>query len=381
MKWNRRQLSLILASLISAGSNFTWPRLPGTGTQSDEGSARRYRRSAGARPAGNQTQDVTLTDVAGVLVGQTTRTDRPTGCTVVVVPDGATGGVAVRGSAPGTRETDLLRSENAVNQVHAIVLAGGSIRGLATADGVSQYLQETGVGLAFSGEIVPIVPAAVLYDLSVGDGGNAPTAADGYVACKAATAGPVDRGNVGAGAGATIGKMLGGGHMKGGVGTAGFRFDDGTVVAALVAVNSRGDVRDPYSGRLIAGALAKDGLTMRNTESTLLAPGSISRGSAGHNTAIGVVATNRTMSKAQCNRLAAVAHDGLARAVVPAHTIYDGDTLFALATNRHENVSSIGDIDRIDIAAAAAVANAVVDAVTQATTLNGIPAARDIGAV
>ena len=153
------------------------------------------------------------------------------------------------------------------------------------------------------------------------------------------------------------------------------------MVAALIAVNSRGDVRDPHSGRLIAGALGSDGRSLANTQSTLLESEGTSSGAAGQNTAIGVVATNRTMSKAQCNRLASVAHDGLARAVVPAHTFYDGDTLFALATNRSEEVSSIDDLDRIDAAAAAAVANAVIDAVTHATAIDGIPAARDIGTV
>ncbi len=381
MNWSRRQLSLMLASLVPAGSAATWPTIRAAGAWYGGRPGVQRDRGAGTRYGNGQTGAITLTDVAGVLVGQITRTDRPTGCTVVVTPDGATGGVAVRGAAPGTRETDLLRSENAIDRVHAIALSGGSAPGLATADGVLRRLQETGVGLEFGGHIVPIVPAAVLYDLGVGDGSIAPTAADGYAACKVATADPVVRGSVGAGAGATIGKMLGGGRMKGGLGSAGFRFDDGTVVAALIAVNSRGDVRDPHSGKLIAGALAGDGRTLRNTESTLLDPGGTSSGSGGQNTAIGVVATNRTLSKAQCNRLASVAHDGLARAVVPAHTIFDGDTLFALATNRGGPVSSTTDLDRVDAAAAAAVASAVIDAVTQATALDGIPAARDIGTV
>ena len=381
MKWSRRQLSLMLASLVPAGSGIAWPTARATGTWYGGHSGAQGGRGAGARYGTGQTGVITLTDVAGVLVGQITRTDRPTGCTVVVTPDGATGGVAVRGAAPGTRETDLLRSESAVDQVHAIVLTGGSAPGLATADGVVRCLLETGVGLEFGGQIVPIVPAAVLYDLGVGDGSNAPTAADGYAACKVATADPVVRGNVGAGAGATIGKMLGSGRMKGGLGSAGFRFDDGTVVAALIAVNSRGDVRNPRTGTLIAGALASDGRTLRDTEAVLLHPGGTSSGSGGQNTAIGVVATNRTLNKAQCNRLASVAHDGLARAVVPAHTILDGDTLFTLATNRGGAVSSTNDLDRIDAAAAGAVASAVVAAITQATALDGIPAARNIGTV
>ncbi len=365
MKWSRRQLSLMLAALLPATSGFARP----TGAQVGERSVRRH----GDR--------VTLTDVAGVLVGQRVISQRPTGCTVVVIPGGATGGVAVRGAAPGTRETDLLRSENAIDQVHAIVLSGGSAPGLATADGVVRRLQETSVGLEFGGQSIPIVPGAVLYDLGVGTGGSAPTAEDGYAACVAATADPVARGSVGAGAGATIGKMLGRGRMKGGIGSAGFRFDDGTVIAAMMAVNSRGDVRDPADGRLIAGALAADGNTLRDTEAVLLEHGGPSSGSAGMNTAIGVVATNRTLTKPQCNRLASVAHDGLARAVVPAHTIFDGDTLFALATNNGAEVSTVSDLDRLDAAAAAAVADAVVDAITQATSLDGIPSARDIGTV
>ncbi len=365
MKWSRRRLSLTFAALLPAGSGFGWAPVAPRG-------GRRGRR---------QGDHVTLTDVAGVLVGHQTLANRPTGCTVVVTSDGATGGVAVRGAAPGTRETDLLRSENAIEQVHAVVLAGGSAPGLASADGVVRRLQEIAVGLEFGGQVIPIVPGAVLYDLGVGTGGSSPTADDGYAACAAATADPVARGSVGAGAGATIGKMLDSGRMKGGIGSAGFRFDDGTVVAALMAVNSRGDVRDPADGQLIAGALAADGHTLRDTEAVLLKHGGRSSGSAGMNTAIGVVATNRTLTKPQCNRLASVAHDGLARAVIPAHTIFDGDTLFVLATNHGAEVSAVSDLDRLDAAAAAAVANAVIDAITQATSLDGIPSARDIGTV
>lgn len=324
-----------------------------------------------------QTDRVTLTSVDGVKVGHRTREDRPTGCTVVVTEAGAVGGVAVRGAAPGTRETALLAPENTVSEVHAVVLTGGSAYGLAAADGVMRTLRDRNVGFSVGSNVVPIVPAAVLYDLGIG-GDTYPDAADGAAACDAASTDPPAEGSVGAGAGATVGKMLGGTRMKGGIGSAGFRFDDGTVVAALVAVNCRGDVRDPRSGRIIAGARKPDGSGFVDVEDALLR-GADAAAEPGANTTIGVVATNRALTKVECNRLAGVAHDGLARAIVPAHTRFDGDTLFALATGTAGPLQRPGQYDGLEVAAAAAVSESILRAVRQATGLPGIPSVSDLG--
>jgi L-aminopeptidase/D-esterase-like protein len=330
----------------------------------------------GARWVGNrrepdmerQRERITLTSIEGLQVGHHTRSDRPTGCTVVVAADGATAGVAVRGAAPGSREIALLSPENTVEQVHAVLLTGGSAFGLAAADGVMRALRARDIGFRMGRQVVPIVPGAVLYDLGLG-GDSYPDADDGAAAVAAASSAPPAEGSVGAGAGATVGKMLAGGSMKGGVGTAGFRFDDGTVVAALVAVNCRGDVREPRTGKLVAGARGVVGRILLVVDPAA-APGA--------NTTIGVVATNRELTKLQCSRLASVAHDGLARAIVPAHTRFDGDTLFALATGAAGPLTA-GDHDRLEVAAAAAVAESILRAVRLATGLPGIPAAAELG--
>jgi L-aminopeptidase/D-esterase-like protein len=323
-----------------------------------------------------QTERVSLTSVDGVKVGHRTRSDRPTGCTVVLTEAGAVGGVAVRGAAPGTREIALLEPENTVSEVHAVVLTGGSAYGLATADGVMRTLRERGIGFAVGDGVVPIVPAAVLYDLGIG-GNSYPDADDGAAACAAASTEPPAEGSVGAGAGATVGKMFGANRMKGGIGSAGFRFNDGTVVAALVAVNCRGDVREPRSGRIIAGARRPDGSGFVDVEAALLR-GAAPQDDPAANTTIGVVATNRTLTKVECNRLASVAHDGLARAIVPAHTRFDGDTLFVLATGASGPPRTTGEHDAIEVAAAAAVGESILRAVRQATGLPGIPSASEL---
>lgn len=337
------------------------------------------RRASGVQAAGSPVrQRIALTDVEGLLVGHHTRDDAPTGCSVVLAPAGATGGVAVRGAAPGSRELAMLDPLSTVEVVHAVMLGGGSAFGLAAADGVVTLLRERGVGLPFGGDHIPLVAGAILFDLPV-SGGVAPDAGDGRRAAEAAGMVVPASGSVGAGTGATVGKMFRGGAMKGGIGSAGYRFADGTVVAALVAVNCRGDVRDSASGRLIAGALGSDGRTLRDTEATLLRGEAPTTGAPGQATTIGVVATNRILTKVQCTRLASVAHDGLARAVVPAHTRWDGDTLFALATGALPAPSSDREHDALEAAAAAATADAILDAVRAATGLPGYPAARDIG--
>jgi len=321
-----------------------------------------------------------ITDVAGVAVGHFTDTRRPTGCSVVLVPDGAVAGVDVRGAAPGTRETDLLAPVNFVQQVHAVVLAGGSAWGLAAADGVAQWLEAQGAGLEVGYGKVPIVPAAVLFDLPVGDARIRPDAAAGLAACQAASTAPPAQGNVGAGAGALVGKVFGLAHaMKGGIGTASVCVGSVTV-GALIAVNAVGDVLDYATGGILAGARTPDGKVLRDTRRSLLQGVDPQAVLAGTNTTIGVVATDAALNKAQANRLATVAHDGLARAINPVHTMSDGDTLFALATGRAQGQTP--GMLTLATMAAEAVALATARAVRAASgiTVNGvyIPAARDL---
>jgi L-aminopeptidase/D-esterase-like protein len=319
----------------------------------------------------------TLTAVPGIKVGHVTLTERPTGCTVILTEAGAVAGVDVRGAAPGTRETDLLNPVNSVQQVHAIVLAGGSAFGLDAASGVMRYLDEKNIGFKVGAINVPIVPAAILIDLGVG--GNPkirPTADCGYRAAQEAGAGPVSEGNVGAGAGATIGKTAGADRaMKGGLGTAAITMPDGLIVAALVAVNAIGDVIDPATGKVIAGVRTQDGKSLADAR-TLLRSGALQQLRIGGNTTLGVVATNAALTKTQATKVAQMAHDGLARAISPAHTPADGDTVFALATGA---TSGAADVGRIGELAAEVLADAVVRAARQATSIPGYPAARDLG--
>jgi L-aminopeptidase/D-esterase-like protein len=343
-------------------------------------------RKTTAAPTVNQT----LTAVEGIKVGHHTLTERPTGCTAILVDgEGATGGISQRGGAPGTRETNLLDPLNLVERVNAIVLSGGSAFGLDAAQGVVRYLEERNVGYKTAAGVVPIVPAAILFDL--GFGGNAkvrPTADCGYKAATAATDGPVVEGNVGAGAGATVGKMGGvvehpgypAGRrmpMKAGLGSAAISLPNGLVVAAIVAVNGVGDIIDPETGKVVAGARNPDGSladVRRLLREGALAP----RPRAGENTTIGLVATNARLTKSEANRLALMADDGCARAINPSHTMGDGDTVFALATGRWSgdaNVTLIGAL------AAEAMAEAIVRAATQAASSGGLPSARELGTV
>lgn len=316
-----------------------------------------------------------LTAVAGVEVGHHTLAARPTGCTVVLAEAGAVAGVDVRGGAPGTRETDLLDPAKSVQRVHAVVLAGGSAFGLDAAGGVVRYLSERGVGYDTGVAKVPIVPAAILFDLGVGDPAIRPGADCGYRAAEAASAGPVAEGNVGAGAGATVGKLGGAGRaMKGGVGSAAVTVPGGLVVAALAAVNAVGDVVDPATGRSIAGVRTPDGKRLADAR-TLLRAGAGAGGRRGENTTLGVVATNAGLSQAEATAVAQMAHDGFARAIVPSHTPSDGDAIFALATGRHDAPVRAGTVGAL---AAEVMAEAVLRAVRAATGIPGYPAARDI---
>ncbi|MDH6593565.1 L-aminopeptidase/D-esterase-like protein [Variovorax sp. TBS-050B] len=275
-----------------------------------------------------------ITDVPGIEVGHFSDTRRPTGCTVVLAREGAVAGVDVRGAAPGTRETDLLSPGNLVQQVHGVMLAGGSAWGLAAAEGAMRWLEERGIGMDVRFGTLPIVPAAVLFDLPMGDARIRPDAAAGYAACEAARAAMPAEGNVGAGSGALVGKLFGL-HcaMKGGIGTASVTVS-GVTVGALIAVNALGDVIDPDTARPVAGARTDDGRALRDTRRALLQGDAPRPLLAGTNTTIGVVATDAVLTKVQASRLANVAHDGLARAINPVHTMSDGDTLFALATGR-----------------------------------------------
>jgi L-aminopeptidase/D-esterase-like protein len=316
-----------------------------------------------------------LTDVPGIKVGHFTMTGRPTGCTVILTGEsGAVAGVDVRGAAPATRETDVLSPVNIVQVAHAIVLSGGSAFGLDAASGVMRYLEENKIGFAFGQAHVPIVPAAALFDLSIGDGRIRPDADCGYRAAGAASAAAVQEGNVGAGAGATVGKSGGMGRaMKGGIGSASIAMPDGLIVAALVATNGMGDVIDPQNGQVVAGVRTADGKSFADAR-TLLRSGSI-RFRAGTNTTLGVIATNAVLTKTEAKRVAEMAQDGYARAIVPSHTPVDGDTIFTLATGAKTGAADAG---LVGVLAADVMAQAIVRSVRQATGIPGYPAARDL---
>lgn len=318
-----------------------------------------------------------ITDVPGLKVGQHTLTERPTGCTVLICENGATAGVDVRGSAPGTRETDLLSPTNSVQQVQAILLSGGSAYGLAAATGVVKWLEEHNLGFKIGKGVVPIVPAAILMDLGVGDFKIRPGEDHGYKACVAATTGPVAEGNVGAGAGATIGKMFGPKFsMKSGLGTASAKIGDtGIVVGALVAVNAVGDVVNPQTGKIVAGARNEDGKGYRDSMQAMMNGYRVVVPPAA-NTTIGVVATNAPFTKTQMTKIAQMAHDGYARAINPVHTMGDGDTIFAMSTGT-TNVKA--DVTAIGAIGAVVMSRAIVRAVMMATSLPefGLPAYRD----
>ena len=317
-----------------------------------------------------------LTAITGIRVGHYTLDTRPTGCTVVLTESGAVATVDVRGAAPGTRETALLDPVNTVQQVHAIVLSGGSAFGLASADGVMRYLEERNVGYPTRAANVPIVPAAILYDLGIGDDPTIhPTAECGYRAAQAATDGPVAEGSVGAGTGATVGKIGGPGRaMKGGIGTAMSDLGNGVRVAALMAVNAVGNIVDPDTGQPVAGVRTADGSTIVEVRD-LVRDTTLLDTRTGENTTIGIVATNASLTKAELAIVARMAHDGLARAVRPAHTPSDGDTIFAIATGEiTDDISLL----RIGTLAADATADAILRGVRAATGLPGYPSAGDL---
>lgn len=318
-----------------------------------------------------------ITAVPGIELGHHTLTARPTGCTVVLARAGAVGAVDVRGGAPGTREIALLDPVNSVQEVHAVVLSGGSAFGLASADGVMRYLDEQDVGYRLGRKVIPIVVGAILYDLGLeGDERIRPGPDCGYAAASTATGGgsPAE-GSVGAGAGATVGKLGGGSPMKGGFGTASITLESGLVVAAAVAVNAVGDIVDPATGEVVAGMRDASGGFV-DARRWLRAGGRRQpTDEAGANTTIGVVATNAQLTKAQATKVAQMAQDGLARAIYPAHTMGDGDTVFSLASGLWEgepNVTVIGAL------AADVMAEAILRAVRLAEGLPDYPSVRDL---
>ena len=322
-----------------------------------------------------------ITDVSGIQVGHVTDETALTGCTVILCPEGAVGGVDQRGGAPGTRETDLLRPLHMVDKVHAVLLAGGSAYGLDAASGVMRYLEEQGIGFNAGVARVPIVPAAILFDLGIGDPAIRPDAAMGYRASQKASSEPPAEGNVGAGTGCTVGKILGPGQsMKAGLGTFSQEIGGGVTVGALVAVNAFGDVIDPATQQIIAGARStKVGPLKVGGEDyfadtlavmqSLIGRTALSFASRG-NTVIGVVATNAKLDKNEANKVAQMAHNGLARTIRPAHTMFDGDTIFALATGKKN-----ADVNIVGAFAVEVMAEAVLRAVQMAEPAGGLPSA------
>jgi L-aminopeptidase/D-esterase-like protein len=318
-----------------------------------------------------------ITDVAGIEVGHWTDLEAATGCTIILCRQGAVGGVDVRGSAPGTRETDLMRPMSLVQHVHAVLLTGGSAYGLDAAGGVMRWLEERSIGFSVGVGVVPVVASAVLFDLTIGRSDVRPSSDAGYVACQSADDGPVDEGCIGAGTGATVGKLLGPTlATKSGLGTAARRIAGDVTVGALVAVNALGDVVDPRTGEVIAGPRNPKGLGFANSMEQLHSDLSQTMLGFPSNTTLAVVATDAVLTKEGANKMAQMAHDGLAQAIRPVHTMLDGDTIFALATGRRTETSI--DVSAAGAVAASVLAEAVVRAVRQATSLAGVPAARDV---
>jgi L-aminopeptidase/D-esterase-like protein len=315
-----------------------------------------------------------LCDVPGVLVGHATDPEGLTGCTAVLFEEPyAVVGVDVRGSSPGTRETDRLAPTGTVRRTHALLLTGGSAFGLAAADGVVRYLEERGVGLDVGIARIPLVSAAVLFDLVVGSPAARPDSVMGYEAASSAKSWDFPQGSVGAGTGATVGKVLGMERaMKGGLGSASVALDGGLVVAALAVVNAFGDIRDPETGRILAGPRLEDG-TLGDTVELL--PEAATRLQWMENTTLGIVATNAGLSKSAVNKVAQMAHHGLARVVHPVHTTVDGDVVFAASV---DGIATATDI--VGAWAARVMQEAILRAVRMAESVPGIPSASEYGA-
>jgi L-aminopeptidase/D-esterase-like protein len=309
-----------------------------------------------------------LTDIAGIRVGQVSDYQAITGCTAILCEAGAVGGVDIRGSATGTEEIATLDPGHVTPQVHGILLAGGSAFGLEAASGVRRYLERRGVGYPTGAAKVPILPAAILYDLGIGKADVRPNLAMGEAAAAAATDGPVQEGCVGAGTGATVGKILGMKQaMKSGVGSFTVTLANGVLVSALVAVNALGDVRDPATGKIVAGARKSAESREFADSDALMMRGGASFAGVSHTT-LAVVATNARLTKVQAAKLAQLGSLGVARAIYPVNTMFDGDITFALSIG-----DKTADVNALGSAAAAAVAQAILRAVRLAKTLGGVP--------
>jgi L-aminopeptidase/D-esterase-like protein len=318
-------------------------------------------------------RQIEFTEIEGLKVGHAQDFEAATGCTVIISENGATAGVDVRGGAPGTRETDVLNPVNMVQTVHAIILAGGSAFGLDAAAGVMQYLEEKRIGFDVTVTTVPIVCGAVLFDLSIGDHRIRPDKKMGYQACLNATCAPCKHGSIGAGTGATVGKIRGPGRaMKSGLGCYALEAG-GLKVGAIVAVNSLGDIIDPQTGRKLAGPLNDDMQTLGDTEAIMIRSYQNLTDLFSGNTTIGVVATNAALTKAQAAKIASMAHDGYARTMRPAHSMYDGDTIFAMSTG-----TVAADQSVVGLLAARVMERAVIAAVTGAKSLCGLKCYRDL---
>jgi len=318
-------------------------------------------------------KEISFTSIDGIRVGHAEDTKAATGCTVIICEEGATAGVDVRGGSPGTRETDLLDPKNLVDKVHAVLLAGGSAFGLDAASGVMKYLEERDIGFDVQLTKVPIVCGAVLFDLAVGDYRVRPDFNMGYEACLKARDEECPSGNVGAGTGASVGKFLGMERaMKGGLGSYGLQIGD-LKVGSIVAVNALGDIIDPESGEILAGLLDEEGKRLVGTENIMAASYSERKNIFSGNTTIGLVVTNGIFTKAEANKIASMAHNGYARSIRPAHSIFDGDTIFTMATGRVE-----ADINVVGFLAARTMERAVVNAIKSAESAYGLKAHRDL---
>lgn len=323
------------------------------------------------------TKNLTITSIDGIKVGHYTDPNGATGCTVILMPPGgAIAGIEVRGAAPGTRETDLLKPGTLVNRIHAILLGGGSAFGLAAADGVMKYLEENDIGFQTRSGPVPIVPGAILFDLAIGDSKARPTAENGYQAAYSASDREVKQGSIGAGTGATVSKFGGiESAIKGGIGSFAIQMNDGFSIGALIAVNSSGDVINPENGAIIAGSRDSQGkfkssleLLQESKQQRLLKENS--------NTTIGIIATDAPLNVEQANRLAIMAHSGIARSIVPSYGMGDGDTLFVVSTASNEPKANI-DLTKLGALAAWSVEQSIISAINSATGLAGIPSAQE----
>jgi L-aminopeptidase/D-esterase-like protein len=318
-------------------------------------------------------REIEFTEIEGFQVGHAQDLEAATGCTVILCPEGATAGVDVRGGAPGTRETDLLNPVNLVQKIHAVLLAGGSAFGLDAAGGVMQYLDERGIGFDAQGIRVPLVCGAVLFDLPIGDPKVRPDRDMGYQACLNAGSGGSSQGNVGAGTGATVGKMCGMARaMKSGLGSFALQAGD-LKIGAIVAVNALGDVLDPETGERLAGLLTEDLKGLADTEEALVESYAEKMDFSGGNTTIGVVATNASLTKPEAAKVASMAQNGFARALRPAHTLFDGDTVFAMATGQVQ-----ADATVVGLLAARVVERSIVAAVKSARSLCGLKCRADL---